>query len=377
MNESSDEKIKQGTDTKFKSENNLYIRDSGRYSSICNKKNWLYYFFVVLVSICSLLLCYYYFKVNSAIATDVFGNLDLKYIGLIIAIVVLEILIISFVDYFLLYLKTKKHKFLSVLSNNIKMKFYDCMSLLNSNKYVVCECDIAQSGVDIVNAVEYAGHKKVFKTVSTLIYSFFVILIGTILYYQKVNMVLLIIATIEFAILAGFFITILAFMKNKNKCVGFVAKLCKILYKCHLIKDYETLYLNIVDKLFVYSKTFKQNPLQIFFQILCNMVVLFLKGFIVFVLLMLLNFDLNGVLFEVLYYSIILELVINFLPLPKGTPVFELLFVLLFKNIFFDGYVFYGLLLYRVIDFYLYIVVFGISCMVSLIGKKIKNKNRG
>jgi len=69
------------------------------------------------------------------------------------------------------------------------------------------------------------------------------------------------------------------------------------------------------------------------------------------------------------------EMVLKLWLLPKGLLINELLFIALFRNVFFGGYVLWGMLLFRLFDYFLNIVIyFCIKIFESVVLRIKKNK---
>ena len=72
---------------------------------------------------------------------------------------------------------------------------------------------------------------------------------------------------------------------------------------------------------------------------------------------------------------IVLDVIINILPLQKGTIIVEVLFVWIFSIVFTDTYVFFGLLIYKIFEYFMHALMFAIIWLVDKIFYSVKNKS--
>ena len=75
---------------------------------------------------------------------------------------------------------------------------------------------------------------------------------------------------------------------------------------------------------------------------------------------------------EIIFKTLILELLLQIWPLKWGTLIYEIIFVILFSNVFFEGFIFWALLIYRILDYFVYIVQWLVFLIIDLIYRKVK-----
>ena len=66
----------------------------------------------------------------------------------------------------------------------------------------------------------------------------------------------------------------------------------------------------------------------------------------------------------------IFEILFSIWPLPKGLLIYEVVFIYLMNNIFFSGYLVWGLLAYKILDYYLIIIPHFIICLLDKISER-------
>jgi uncharacterized protein (TIRG00374 family) len=269
----------------------------------------------------------------------------------------LSILIINVVpDVLLLYSKSKKSWFWRLMVDNIKCNFYNHMTICSSGGYSVVSTSLKKRGIDDKVAVDISRSKKITRLIALVLYSFLVATIGSVIYFKDINIFWLVATIICFLILCIRLLFILLIDRHRDSGIGMVSRVCKLLYKIGIVKDLDVFYKRIIHEIVVANRSLRSNGKILTTQIICSMVGLFLKHFILYVILLMLNFDVSGVFFEMLTFITIFDIVVSVWPLPAGTLIFELLFILRFNSIFGGGYVIWALIMYRVVTYYLPII---------------------
>jgi len=170
----------------------------------------------------------------------------------------------------------------------------------------------------------------------------------------------------------------LIFNRDKELAVLIVAKITKFLYKLNIVKDFYMFYNKYIDKMIAYNRTYKINKSIIVSEVFSHVLILFLKSLFVYFIFLFVNQGTADLFFEILFCSVVLQVLMDLIPLPKGVLFFEIIFIILFKNIFFEGYLFWGLMLYRIFDYFIYVIHYLIIKMIELVLNsisKIKLKN--
>lgn len=156
-----------------------------------------------------------------------------------------------------------------------------------------------------------------------------------------------------------------------------ILSLLKFLQKCRLIKDYNVTFKRIMRFVLEYQRSIKYYASS-----LKTLLASFIASYGIYICKALIAFFIyctfNGVdtsLFTDIFMKVIIcELVVKLIPLPGGTGVSEVSFTALFVSLFANGSIFWALLIWRILDYFIYIIQ-GILVMVYdlIIGNK-KNK---
>jgi uncharacterized protein (TIRG00374 family) len=301
---------------------------------------------------------------------DVLEGFNWRYMILIIPIIVLGLLAKTFGDFMSLFSKTRQRRFLVMLKSNSVNEYYNSVTNYSCGGYSVYANNLNRSGVSAKLSTDITYGKKFLNSVSILIYSFIALLIGCCFVFDKKIIFLFIIGLIGFLISVGYVIFVLYFEKFKYGYMKFFGSLSKILYNMKLVKDYENFYSNTINKLITYSTALKSRKRIIITQIICGVIANFLRHLILFVILCVLNLGSLELFVIILFKATILDLIISLWPIGRGTLIFEIVFIALFRNVFFEGYVLWGMVLYRFIDYFSSVIKILISCIV-----RIKEKN--
>lgn len=337
------------------------IRIEDDVKKIKNSSSSWYYASLVLLNVISLVICFlyldYYFSEVQKISV-VFDNFDYKCIGIILICFLIIIFLETLPIFLRIYAKSKNKNFALSLGGVIAGEFYGRVTLFKKGKLPLMTNAICKNGLknDAVIDSVY-GHKN-FDNISLTLYSFIVIMVGIIFVSCDVNICLLMIAILILFINIIKVILVFMFHSYKKKTLAILAKLIGFAYNIHLIKNYEKVYNRIVDKLMIEVKDFKTNKALIFVDIFSNLLRYFLKFGAMYFILISLNFADAGVLGELIFKCAILQLILDAWPIQNGTFIFEVVFTILFANTFFEGYVWWGMILYRLFDYFLYVLSF-------------------
>lgn len=349
-----------------------------KWLEISNPKSILFYFSLVLLNIFTILVVYIYLSAKEGVIqfSIFWENLQFKNI-LLLLVVFLIINALNVLQLSLrLYSKTKKFKFFSILNTEIKAKFYENCTIYGKGGDISRLALLSTKKISDKNVVILTRGSKNSKDIAKCLYGIIIMILGTFFWLDKSFVVLYIISFWALIILLVITSIRLIFNKNKMLAIKIVAKLSKFLYDIKLIHDFETFYNGVIDNIVIYNKAFKNGKWLIFFEIVGNVFICFLKGLILYFILKIVNISEINVLGEILFKVYIMQVLLDMYPLPRGLFVYELLFIFLFKSVFFEGYVFYGLLLYRIVEYFGYIIQYLIVKVVDSLNQQVCKKDK-
>jgi len=146
-----------------------------------------------------------------------------------------------------------------------------------------------------------------------------------------------------------------------------------MLYRLKLVKNVDNVYNALVQKISTYNSLFKANKLTIILRIVSAVIEELLKILIVYIVVCMLGIGGVEVLLQTALSVVVMDLIINILPMPKGIGVYELLFGITLAKVFPLGYWVWGLLTIRIIDYCAIGVVYIMTLLLSSRKNKIKS----
>ena len=237
-------------------------------------------------------------------------------------------------------------------------RYWDCITPMSTGGEPSQILYLSKNGTDAGTALFIPVARYVIFQISWIIVSLFATVYASRV-YGETNLVS-IVSYIGFAfnllLLVG--IWFLSVSKKLGKIL--VAKSLKLLQKMRIIKNYEKQYekvmktvSNFQSAMRVYTKNIKQFIWFIFLQVL-QLILNFLIPY--FIYLMLGGTPDATMAVTICVYSILIELASSVTPLPGGTGMNEVSFTIIFSEIFPNGTVFWGLIFWRIMSYYIYII---------------------
>lgn len=349
------------------------IRIDDKFNKITTGSSKLFYASLVALNILSLVLSMIYInnkqKLENAniVLENITWNTVVLLFVIFLCITLLEILPV----YLKNYSRTKSKKFGIVFNSVAIGQFYEYSTVYGNGSRIMSTKYQTLKGVKYNQAIIINYSNKFFNNLSFVIYSFIFLFLSLFLWSNSVNIWLYILALLSFVIYLIYVILVLCFDIYKKSSINFISKVIRFLYKMKIIKDIEKTYGEFLDKMLIYTKGLKQNKWLTFTEIFFNIFVFFLKGVILYYALISMNIGDVSMLGELLFKCVIIELIFKIWPLQRGTLIFEFLFIVMFQNLFFEGYLYWGLIVFRFFDYFIYIIKYLLIIMFDkLISKK-------
>lgn len=353
-------------------EDREFVRLNKTYEKVSDGSSKFFYACIALLNILSVAICYLVLNQKFLVEKPsiIFESLDYK-IWILLLLSFLLILFLKTLPMFLkIYNKTKNKNFVTSFSNTIIGEYYGRVTLCSCGQIPMCTRYLNSKGHETKNSIDVNFGTRFFDKLSFVIYAIPIFIFGIIFSLDKINIWFVVLGIVLLLIYIAQILIVFMFKKNKKKTIEFLSKFVKFLYNSHIIKNYEKLYYKWIDRLIIYTKEFKQNKWLIFTEMVANIFRYFLKAIVIYFVIITLNISDSSMLGDLLVATIILDLALQFWPLKYGTFIYEIVFIILFKNLFFDGYVFWGLLLYRIFDYYLYVLYYLLWDLCVIIKRK-------
>lgn len=281
-----------------------------------------------------------------------------QYIPLVLVCFFAAMLLDAYRSYKLMKQVTKQKRF----ALNYKMvavgRYWDCITPLSSGGEPSQILYLSKNGVDAGNAIFIPLARYVIFQISWLIVSLFATIYATKV-YGETNLVS-IMSYVGFA--ANFILLVGVWFLSVSKKLGkiLVAKTLKLLQKMRIVKNYEKQYEKIMktvsnfqSAMGVYTKNIKQFIWFIFLQIL-QFVINFIMPYLIYLILG--GTPDASMALMIAVYSLLIDLASGVTPLPGGTGMSEVSFTIIFSGVFPNGTVFWGLIFWRIMSYYIYII---------------------
>ena len=170
---------------------------------------------------------------------------------------------------------------------------------------------------------------------------------------------ILIIGLVGFA--ANFTITSLCLFLSMNKKLGtkLVTGILKLLKKMHIVKNYEKQYEKVMDTVSGYQSTmqkYAKNIWSFLYAIFISILIFILTYTMPYIIYLMFGGTDHSLWINMLVFGVIVELASSIIPIPGGSGMNEISFSVYFANIFPAGTVFWGLLFWRFMTYYIYIL---------------------
>lgn len=210
----------------------------------------------------------------------------------------------------------------------------------------------------------------------------FVILCGFILIAYSPNYAsspfVLVCAWVGLTLILLLFLFVLFMSITKKWGASLVVGVLKLLHKMHIIKDYKKVLVKVLKFVKQYQfciKSFAKSPATIISVFIASLGSLISNALIAYFIYI--SFTAVPIVswWDIVCKCFICDLAVCFVPLPGGTGASELSFNSLLGSLFTEGTLFWGILIWRFLTYYLYIIQGAIVLILDMFhSKKHHNK---
>ena len=229
-------------------------------------------------------------------------------------------------------------------------------------------------GGDIATAIALAKY-MVWQIAFMIICTFILIAYGP---NYSTSPIVLICAWIGLALIMLLFLFVLFMSITKKFGASLVVGVLKLLNKMHLIKDYRKVLIKVLKFVKQYQyciKTFAKSPWTILSVLFASIGSLLSNALIAYFILIAFNTTANISWWDIVCKCFICDLAVCFMPMPGGSGATELSFNALLGSLFTEGTLFWGILIWRFLTYYLYIIQ-GAIVLICEMFKKKKDKTK-
>ena len=348
---------------------------------IKDMKSWksvMFYICLVVLNVCTLLVALIWLKLDKKIECfEMIGDLwDFKTFAIMLALFVFVNILYVLPSFLKYYNTQKQRRFWLLYSANARAKHYECLTVGKKGE-TAAEIDLLnKNNVRPVESVAIAQGKRVIEKLSIAIIALIMCVVGAFIWLKDISGWLFALALIALLVNISYIVFVFIFVKNKKKGLILLGRICKFLYNVKIIKDYESFYNKCVDGMVARTIAFKQNKAILLTEIASYLLIFFLRFLILYVCLCSINMKAANRVWSLLFCFVLMDMIIQFILLQKGTLIVEILFLMLFTVVFTQTYVFWGLIIYKLFEYFMYIIHYGFVSIVNAIIGSVKSKKK-
>ncbi|MBQ7352029.1 MAG: hypothetical protein IJW59_04140 [Clostridia bacterium] len=354
----------------YKENENSYFQYLGHKASVLQTSKSLFVIFVILfIDIISLALSWIFVgnRSGNALFSDVLNSINENLLLLIILMGAVGYFVKSFFDYLVLVKRTKQKKYFAILSSNIRSDFFNHCTIGFNNAEAVKMSRLCESSVADSISMEITFAEKISAKIFRLMYMFVGLVAFGAFFINMVPLWIYIVSIVAYIFNFVSMLPYLLFNKHREKIIEFCAKIIKILYSLRLIKDYELCFRNTIDKLYLYSSSLKRNKRALWFGIIKCFVSDVIECLVIYFSISLLNFGGGKIIISVLLSYVVFKSINTCFDWCGSVLIYELMYLLIFETLYCSGYVVWGLILSRFVEFYMVVVIYLIELLLSKI----------
>ena len=193
--------------------------------------------------------------------------------------------------------------------------------------------------------------------------------------YHNTSTVVLILAWIGLGLTLTLFLFVLFMSITKKWGASLVVGVLKLLHKMHIIKDYKKALIKVLRFVKQYQyciKTFAKSPLTVLGVLISSVGSIITNSVIAYFIYI--SFTAEPIVnwWDIVCKCCICDMAVCFFPLPGGTGATELSFNALLGSLFAEGTLFWGILIWRFLTYYLYIIQGAIILITDMFTRKKK-----
>ena len=278
---------------------------------------------------------------------------------------------------FLIHSKTKKWRLWFSFKLATIGRYYDHITPLGSGGQPFEIYYLKKNGYsgDIATAIPLAKY-MVWQIAFVILCAFILIVYSP---HYATSTIVLVCAWIGLALILALFLFVLFMSITKKWGASLVVGVLKLLHKMHIIKDYKKALIKVLKFVKQYQyciKTFAKSPLTIIEVFVVSIGSLVSNALIAYFIYI--SFEANPVVswWDIVCKCCICDLAVCFFPLPGGSGATELSFNALLGSLFTEGTLFWGILIWRFLTYYLYIIQGAIVLIGDFFSGKKKHKKK-
>ncbi|MBQ0017573.1 MAG: flippase-like domain-containing protein, partial [Clostridiales bacterium] len=342
------------------------------------KKHWSWIILGLNVLIVAGIFLYQFLTGDPIKIEDLFNsNANWNYLLLAILMVVIATVVESTKTFHLIYVSTHRIRpFLSYKSTAL-CRYYDAISPMSSAGEPFQIFYLKNRGIRGEIATSIPIVKSLFWQISFTLFSL-ILLLANGQYYLGSNPLIITIAWIGIAGNAIILSTIFFLSVSKKVAPRIVIWGLKLLYKMHIIKNYQLTFIRVLRFVHNYQncmRTYASNFITITVQIILAGAELFVSALVPYFIYKTFVPIAEFTLIDIVTRVFICNLVSLLIPIPGGTGVAEFSFMAMFSSLFTNGTLVWAMLIWRILSYYQVILQgIGVTIYDTVIGNKKSEK---
>lgn len=356
-------------------EENVFGGYINKYKECASRDNAIYHICVMLLNIVVLVVAMFY--INNKYGVSGFETfktfIDWKTIVLMLSIFVLIKMIESVSLFISFYNKGKYLNFGKLYKANVFGDYFRKMHrVVGKQPFVVGY--MSDTKIKPIQLVRITSEKKYFNLFAFLCLSLVMTIAGAFAWAGELNAIVTVACFIAIVIGFGYLLFIYMSKNDKGKSISICAFLSKMFVKLRLAKDEEKTYYDMIDKTLVTNKSRKIKWYAKALDILSEMVVLSLRGLILYLIFSMVGYTGVDIYFKSLWLILTLDIVKNVVPIPNEILLPDLILFSVLLAMIEAEYIWFVLVLYKVFENFIYDVHYVI---ILLIDKIFSRNNSG
>ncbi len=321
------------------------------------KKVWNLIFFIINLVVVGSILIYQVMHENITSFADL-KNLKIYYLPVLFGIFALVMLLDTHRTNFFLRRSNSRSRPALCYKMCAIGKYYDNITPMSTGGEPAQIFYMKNRGLSASNSISVPLARYVVSQISWMIVGLTAVFIIIFTGVMDANAIL-IVGLVGFA--ANFTITSLCLFLSVNKKIGskLVTGILKLLKKMHIIKNYEKQYERVMDTVSGYQTTmqmYAKNIWSFLYAIFISILIFVLTYTMPYVIYIMFGGTNYSLWANMLVFGVIVELASSIIPIPGGSGMNEISFSVYFADIFPAGTVFWGLLFWRFMTYYIYIL---------------------
>ena len=321
------------------------------------KKIWNAVFFIINIVAVASILTYQLIHENITSFSEL-KNLKFYYLPILIGIFILVMTLDTYrTNLFLKSSGSRSRPYLCYKMCAIG-KYYDNITPMSTGGEPAQIFYMKNRGLSASNSISVPMARYVVSQISWMIVG--IVAVISIIFTGTMDLsVVLVVGLVGFV--ANFTITSLSLIVSMNKRLGnkLVRGILKHKKKMKIVKNYEKQYEKVMSTVEGYQttmQTYAKRKLFFMYTILisiCIFILTYTMPYVIYLMFGGTNYSLWG---NMLVFGVIMELASSIIPIPGGSGMNEISFSVYFADIFPTGTVFWGLLFWRFMTYYIYIL---------------------